>query len=274
MELSPPSSDAASPVPSLAQDSPLSAAEDPAESRFPPVTLCAEPLAFDDSNPFDTRLPSPRSRTYSAASSVSSFHSSSRSSYLDAGSPDDSACTSHPSFDSSYTALSLEPTGFGLLVEQPGVGQLSVHWDQLVQFLVDHDPEHFVEEDWDAYGNRIKVPLELVVFGPGTYRQVVERNVKILPSDTTSRVNDFLRAQYCVATCSFRFDGKRPSVIRQHVVSCKQRMRLVPGSDPLKRLCQLQLEAQQYTRTAYSPQGVDGRTTSRIRPAPPGIALE
>lgn len=76
-----------------------------------------------------------------------------------------------------------------------------------------------------------------------------DNDVEILPSDATSRVNDFLRAQHCVAACNFRFQGKRPSVIRHHVISCKARARElnVDGDtpDPLKRLCELQLEAQQ-----------------------------
>ncbi|GAA5832347.1 hypothetical protein JCM11251_006418 [Rhodosporidiobolus azoricus] len=86
---------------------------------------------------------------------------------------------------------------------------------------------------------------EVITFGPGSYYKVIEDDLEILPSDGKNRVNSWLRGQTCVDMCSFRFEGKRPSVIRQHVVSCKTRAsRMGKSQDPLKRLCQLQLDAQ------------------------------
>ena len=82
---------------------------------------------------------SPRSRTHSTASSISSFVSSNQSSYLDTDSPDNSACTSHAPCDLATATLSPDPSGHGFIVEEQSVGQVSVHWDQLVQLLVDRE---------------------------------------------------------------------------------------------------------------------------------------
>ncbi|GAA5826370.1 hypothetical protein JCM3770_000641 [Rhodotorula araucariae] len=84
---------------------------------------------------------------------------------------------------------------------------------------------------------------EVIVFPPGSYRKVIFDDIEIVPSDSRQRVNDWLRGQACVDGCAFRFEGKRPSVIRSHVVACKTRAVTLRG-DPLKRLCQLQLDAQ------------------------------
>ncbi|GAA5866349.1 hypothetical protein JCM8547_000747 [Rhodosporidiobolus lusitaniae] len=96
--------------------------------------------------------------------------------------------------------------------------------------------------------SRAEEGAEVVVFGPGSYYKVFdEEELEILPSDTRTRVNAWLRGQSCVDNCAFRFDTKRPSVIRQHVVTCKARSNMIgrnSGTDPLKRLCQLQLDAQ------------------------------
>ncbi|GAA5850103.1 hypothetical protein JCM9279_004910 [Rhodotorula babjevae] len=83
---------------------------------------------------------------------------------------------------------------------------------------------------------------EILVFPPGTYHKVIIDGLEVLPSDSRQRVNAFLRGQSCVEGCGFRFDGKRPSVIRAHVVHCKSRASLL-RVDPLKRFCQLQLDA-------------------------------
>ncbi|GAA5981331.1 hypothetical protein JCM11641_005287 [Rhodosporidiobolus odoratus] len=87
---------------------------------------------------------------------------------------------------------------------------------------------------------------ELVVFPPGSYYKVVQDDLEILPCDSKARVNEWLRGQACVEKCTFRFEGKRPSVIRHHVVGCKTRQVMLKqkSGDPLKRLCQLQLDAQ------------------------------
>ncbi|GJN90346.1 hypothetical protein Rhopal_003355-T1 [Rhodotorula paludigena] len=84
---------------------------------------------------------------------------------------------------------------------------------------------------------------EVIVFPPGSYCKVTIDDLDILPSDSRQRVNDWLRGQVCVDGCAFRFEKKRPSVIRAHVVSCKNRA-VALRHDPLKRLCQLQLDAQ------------------------------
>ncbi|GAA6063361.1 hypothetical protein JCM10212_004407 [Sporobolomyces blumeae] len=106
----------------------------------------------------------------------------------------------------------------------------------------DGDLVEEVESDTD--GEKRIVPMEIIVFPPGSYYKVVEDELEILPSDNNARVNTWLRSQTCVTACHFRFEGKRPSVIRQHVASCKARARQVVGSDPLKRLCELQLASQ------------------------------
>ncbi|GAA5888637.1 hypothetical protein JCM6882_009028 [Rhodosporidiobolus microsporus] len=94
-------------------------------------------------------------------------------------------------------------------------------------------------------GARREEEAEVLAFPPGSYYKVVEDDLEILPCDGKNRVNSWLRGQSCVEMCSFRFEGKRPSVIRQHVVNCKVRANRLAGShDPLKRLCQLQLDAQ------------------------------
>ncbi|BGP17763.1 hypothetical protein JCM10213v2_005805 [Rhodosporidiobolus nylandii] len=88
---------------------------------------------------------------------------------------------------------------------------------------------------------------EILTFPPGSYYKVIQDDLEVLPCDAKTRANDWLRGQACVEKCSFRFDGKRPSVIRQHVVGCRTRQLQLghkPGGDPLKRLCQLQLDAQ------------------------------
>lgn len=96
----------------------------------------ATPALEAASLPFYSHTSSPRARTYSTTSSVSSFQSS----YLDASSPDNSACTSHPPCDLVTTAtLTLEQSGQGFVVEEQGVGQIAVHWDQLVQLLVNRE---------------------------------------------------------------------------------------------------------------------------------------
>ncbi|BGP41527.1 hypothetical protein JCM10450v2_005575 [Rhodotorula kratochvilovae] len=84
---------------------------------------------------------------------------------------------------------------------------------------------------------------EVIIFPAGSYRKVIVDDLEILPSDSRQRVNDWLRGQACVEGCAFRFEGKRPSVIRAHVVACKSRA-VTLRTDPLKRLCQLQLDAQ------------------------------
>lgn len=73
--------------------------------------------------------------------------------------------------------------------------------------------------------------------------KVTVDDLDVLPSDTKHRVNEWLRGQTCVEGCTFRFEGKRPSVIRQHVTGCKARAQVL-RVDPLKRLCQVQLDAQ------------------------------
>ncbi|GAA5915019.1 hypothetical protein JCM8208_005033 [Rhodotorula glutinis] len=83
---------------------------------------------------------------------------------------------------------------------------------------------------------------EVLVFPPGTYHKVVVDGLEVLPCDSRQRVNAFLRGQSCVEGCGFRFEGKRPSVIRAHVVHCKSRASTL-RVDPLKRFCQLQLDA-------------------------------
>ena len=83
---------------------------------------------------------------------------------------------------------------------------------------------------------------EILVFPPGTYHKVVIDGLEVLPSDSRQRVNAFLRGQSCVEGCGFRFEGKRPSVIRAHVVHCKSRASTL-RIDPLKRFCRLQLDA-------------------------------
>jgi hypothetical protein len=105
----------------------------PFESHTP-----AFPTAVHSSAPvpFYSSAPSPRSRTYSTTSSVSSF----RSSYLDEASPDNSACTSHPSYDQSLAMnLLLDGNGQGFVVEDSNTGRVLVHWDQLIQFLVNRE---------------------------------------------------------------------------------------------------------------------------------------
>ncbi|BGP33475.1 hypothetical protein JCM10296v2_005277 [Rhodotorula toruloides] len=84
---------------------------------------------------------------------------------------------------------------------------------------------------------------EVIVFPAGSYCKVTVDDLDVLPSDTKHRVNEWLRGQTCVEGCTFRFEGKRPSVIRQHVTGCKARAQ-VSRVDPLKRLCQVQLDAQ------------------------------
>ncbi|BGP56601.1 hypothetical protein JCM8202_000213 [Rhodotorula sphaerocarpa] len=84
---------------------------------------------------------------------------------------------------------------------------------------------------------------EILVFPPGSYCKVIVDETEALPCDTRNRVNEWLRGQNCVEGCSFRFEGKRPSVIRQHVTTCKSRAQVL-HIDPLKRFCQLQLDAQ------------------------------
>ncbi|GAA5990042.1 hypothetical protein JCM10908_005794 [Rhodotorula pacifica] len=85
----------------------------------------------------------------------------------------------------------------------------------------------------------------VLVFPPGTYCRVFVDETEALPCDTRNRVNEWLRGQCCVEGCTFRFEGKRPSVIRQHVTTCKARAQILQV-DPLKRFCQLQLDAQNH----------------------------
>ncbi|GAA5919580.1 hypothetical protein JCM5296_002038 [Sporobolomyces johnsonii] len=89
-----------------------------------------------------------------------------------------------------------------------------------------------------------KVPMEVLTFWPGSYYKVTLDDLEILPCDNNRRVNEWLKGQTCEASCAFRIEGKRPSVIRQHIVSCKVRAAKFVNGDPLKRLCQLQLDAQ------------------------------
>ncbi|GAA5858736.1 hypothetical protein JCM1840_006535 [Sporobolomyces johnsonii] len=89
-----------------------------------------------------------------------------------------------------------------------------------------------------------KVPMEVLTFWPGSYYKVTLDDLEILPCDNNRRVNEWLKGQTCEASCTFRIEGKRPSVIRQHIVSCKVRAAKFVNGDPLKRLCQLQLDAQ------------------------------
>ncbi|GAA6003759.1 hypothetical protein JCM10207_003585 [Rhodosporidiobolus poonsookiae] len=126
---------------------------------------------------------------------------------------------------------------------------------------------------------------EIITFHPGSYYKVMHDELDILPCDNKARVNEWLRGQACVESCSFRFEGKRPSVIRQHVVSCKTRstvFRRGNNGDPLKRLCQLQLEAQNhdqrlksYQRAAGSHLNIDTGAANRNLPKepPPTAAL-
>lgn len=77
---------------------------------------------------------------------------------------------------------------------------------------------------------------------PPDQKLIDDDGLEVLPCDARPRLNAWLKAQRCVEGCSFRFEGKRPSVIRAHVVHCKNRA-IGMTVDPLKRLCQLQLEA-------------------------------
>ena len=84
--------------------------------------------------PFYSSAPSPRARTHSTASSISSFHSG----YLDTSSPDNSACTSYD-LPSAAVKLSVDGHGQGFVVEDSNIGRVHIQWDQLVQFLVDRE---------------------------------------------------------------------------------------------------------------------------------------
>jgi hypothetical protein len=147
----------------------------------------------------------------------------------------------------------------------------SFHKSQLVRLPEDAvDGEPIEETAWDENGEPVQMLMEKIVFEPGSCEsrlsrhapflqyadsyakgsctvdfRCFEQKIEIFPCDVTARGNSFLRAQHCVVLCNFRFESKRPSVIRNHVVSCKARARDLVGPDPLKRLCELQLEAQQ-----------------------------
>ncbi|GAA5885951.1 hypothetical protein JCM3774_005581 [Rhodotorula dairenensis] len=124
------------------------------------------------------------------------------------------------------------------------------YWSSVLQSLVPVTP--------DLAGRTRTRPAGelLIVFPPGSYSRVFVDGTEALPSDTRGRVNDWLRGQSCVEGCSFRFEAKRPSVIRQHVTGCKARAQKL-SIDPLKELCQLQLEMQSQDSRA--------RQTSKLR---------
>ncbi|KAK4704239.1 hypothetical protein P7C70_g1973, partial [Phenoliferia sp. Uapishka_3] len=82
---------------------------------------------------------------------------------------------------------------------------------------------------------------EVITFPPGTYYKVFKDELEVLPSDGRL-INDWLRSQHCVGDCRFRFEKKRPATIRAHFVGCKARQKL--QRDPIKRLCELQTQAQ------------------------------
>ncbi|GAA5958356.1 hypothetical protein JCM3765_004805 [Sporobolomyces pararoseus] len=125
----------------------------------------------------------------------------------------------------------------------------SFHKSQLLRIGADSDRSESSEDKeetvWDEDGEVRVSPLERLEFPPKSYYRCFEDNKEVLPCDSSNRGNSFLRAQHCVILCNFRFELKRPSVIRHHVLHCKTRTRDWVGPDPLKRLCELQLEAQQ-----------------------------
>ncbi|KAK4047387.1 hypothetical protein OIV83_005434 [Microbotryomycetes sp. JL201] len=85
---------------------------------------------------------------------------------------------------------------------------------------------------------------ELLTFPAQSYYQVFkDKNAPpLVPSDPLPRANEWIRSQVCVRECvAFRMEGKRPATIRQHFATCKHRDSL--GSDPLGRLCVLQIKA-------------------------------
>lgn len=109
--------------------------------EFPPSAAATEsPLEYVDPF-FSTNLPlSPRVRTDSVTSSVSSFQSS----YLEGFSPDTSASTYYPAREPVTTTsrLTIDRSGRGFVVETSVSGVASaivVEWDQLVQLLVNRE---------------------------------------------------------------------------------------------------------------------------------------
>ncbi|KAL8292843.1 hypothetical protein RQP46_000537 [Phenoliferia psychrophenolica] len=107
--------------------------------------------------------------------------------------------------------------------------------------------EHYMWNSSSAQLFRVQVGIEvdsdkgeIITFPPGTYYKVVKDDME-LPSDGRL-INEWLRSQHCVGDCRFRFEKKRPATIRAHFMGCKSRQKLL--RDPIKRLCELQTQAQ------------------------------
>ncbi|GAA6042543.1 hypothetical protein JCM8097_004658 [Rhodosporidiobolus ruineniae] len=86
---------------------------------------------------------------------------------------------------------------------------------------------------------------ELITFPVGSYYVVRDESDLViqLVDGSAARINQWLAGQRCIEGCKFNFERNvRPSVIRQHFVKCIARKKR-PGPDPLARLCELQIKA-------------------------------
>ncbi|KPV74264.1 uncharacterized protein RHOBADRAFT_54108 [Rhodotorula graminis WP1] len=193
-----------------------------------------------------TSAPYPRPSYLHSSSSYTDYSSAGGESfYTDCGGPDD--CNMYDEQEPG-TALPSEVTGYRATLPK-------VKGPRPPSRALNGETETYI---WnERKGSLSRVPpgvdahelasysvggSEVLVFPPGTYHKVVVDGLEVLPCDSRQRVNAFLRGQLCVEGCGFRFEGKRPSVIRAHVVHCKSRASTL-RVDPLKRFCQLQLDA-------------------------------
>ncbi|GAA6032092.1 hypothetical protein JCM8097_007068 [Rhodosporidiobolus ruineniae] len=276
------------PFPATSSDAPLA---------LRPASLAAARHLRNTSSPYARRPSHARTVSYSSVASASSGHQfdggrtrsgtvSSRSSSVDLGAGNDFSSDYEPSGDEGgaagrrYSTTSRRSSNAAMVAARRTLKPLNREvetyvWHpqrgQLSRVPNGVQPEEMLQ----AAGED---EAELLTFGAGSYYKVWdEDDLEILPCDSRSRVNTWLRGQNCVEGCPFRFEAKRPSVIRQHVVSCKSRKVRIGSHDPLKRLCQLQLDAQTLESNLRNVQAANNRNghqrrLSNLPPHPPPSA--